>query len=115
MHRVLHRIAFAILAIVYITVNCGTLIGQMLHSTHHAVPLTVDGSSTPDGARGKIYLTPRRHLPMVRDLSTLAGLAPLTGGIPDIAEFSFVPAVHQPVHVHSLYYSVLSDRAPPRS
>jgi hypothetical protein len=113
MNRVVDRIVFAILAIVYLTVNSGTLIGQMRHSAHRTVPLTVDGSSSPDGAHGKHVWTPRRHLPMVRDISTLAGFLPLAGEISEIAEYSLISTLDQPLHIPSLYYSVLSDRAPP--
>jgi hypothetical protein len=109
------RIVPAILAIVYLTVNSGALIGQMRHSAHRTVPLTVDGSASPGGAHERHVWTPRRHLPMVRDISALAGVLPLAGGISDIAEYSIISSLNQPLHLASVHSSALSDRAPPIS
>jgi hypothetical protein len=110
----LRNISLLALGLCYLAVSSVTLVRQMAPPAGSANPAFLKAEGETKEPPKQVWV-PRRHMPMVKEVSIHPSVAEQAYTSQDCPHASFVTCVEQPSLIESYYYSSLSDRAPPLS
>jgi len=115
MIRFLRNISLALLASLYLVASFGTMIYQVAMPCVSSGLEKVEAATRSTKEHPKQVWTQRRHMPMVKEVST-SPLIPVKVNLHhDIKQYTSVRFDDPLFLISAFYFSSLSDRAPPLS